>query len=129
MLSFGEIKLRSEEVRLALEANTMRKIVTLSDTESLRGNLDPSIGHMEARQEQSEQAPISLERNSNQAWRYVLMASTSPAGQIGGYRREMDFQKLGPALVIASSLVLAIRRPGGPPPIAMGWQIWNGKRK
>ena len=29
--------------------------------------------------------------------------------QIGGYRREVDHQKLGPALLIASSLVLAIR--------------------
>ena len=28
---------------------------------------------------------------------------------IGGYRREVDHQKLGPALLIASSLVLAIR--------------------
>jgi hypothetical protein len=37
------------------------------------------------------------------------MTSTKPAGHIGGYRREVDFQKLGPALIIASSLVLAIR--------------------
>jgi hypothetical protein len=28
---------------------------------------------------------------------------------IGGYKREPDFNKLGPTLVIASSLVLAIR--------------------
>jgi len=27
----------------------------------------------------------------------------------GGYRREVDYQELGPALLIASSLVLAIR--------------------
>ena len=37
------------------------------------------------------------------------MTSTNPAGHIGGYRREVDLQKLGPALIIASSLVLAIR--------------------
>jgi hypothetical protein len=28
---------------------------------------------------------------------------------VGGHRREVDYQKLGPALLIASSLVLAIR--------------------
>jgi hypothetical protein len=28
---------------------------------------------------------------------------------IGGHRREVDYQKLGPALLIASSLVLAVR--------------------
>jgi hypothetical protein len=33
------------------------------------------------------------------------MTSTNPEARIGGYRREVDFQKLGPALVIASSLV------------------------
>ena len=37
------------------------------------------------------------------------MTSTSSGPQIGGYRREVDYQKLGPALLIASSLVLAIR--------------------
>ena len=37
------------------------------------------------------------------------MTSTNPGSQVGGYRREVDYQKLGPALIIASSLVLAIR--------------------
>ena len=37
------------------------------------------------------------------------MTSTKPGSQVGGYRREVDYQKLGPALIIASSLVLAIR--------------------
>jgi hypothetical protein len=37
------------------------------------------------------------------------MTSTNGGPQIGGYRRDVDYQKLGPALVIASSLVLAIR--------------------
>jgi hypothetical protein len=34
---------------------------------------------------------------------------TSTSGRIGGVRKEVDYQKLGPALLIASSLVLAIR--------------------
>jgi hypothetical protein len=34
---------------------------------------------------------------------------TSTNGHIGGVRKEVDFQKLGPALLIASSLVLAVR--------------------
>ena len=37
------------------------------------------------------------------------MTSTRNGSQIGGYRSEVDQQKLGPALVIASSLILAIR--------------------
>jgi hypothetical protein len=37
------------------------------------------------------------------------MTFTNGDGKIGGYRREVDYQKLGPALLIASSLVLAIR--------------------
>jgi hypothetical protein len=37
------------------------------------------------------------------------MTSTNGEPQIGGHRREVDYQKLGPALIIASSLVLAIR--------------------
>src|ERR1700728_1072809 len=37
------------------------------------------------------------------------MTSTNEGPQIGGHRREVDYQKLGPALLIASSLVLAIR--------------------
>ena len=37
------------------------------------------------------------------------MTSTSMGPKIGGYRREVDYQKLGPALLIASSLILAIR--------------------
>jgi hypothetical protein len=37
------------------------------------------------------------------------MTSTNNGSQIGGYRSEVDHQKLGPALLIASSLVLAIR--------------------
>lgn len=34
---------------------------------------------------------------------------TSIKGRVGGFRKEVDYQKLGPALLIASSLVLAIR--------------------
>jgi hypothetical protein len=37
------------------------------------------------------------------------MTSTSGEPQIGGHRREVDYQRLGPTLLIASSLVLAIR--------------------
>lgn len=37
------------------------------------------------------------------------MTSTNDGKQVGGYRREVDHQKLGPSLLIASSLVLAIR--------------------
>lgn len=37
------------------------------------------------------------------------MTSTNGGMRIGGHRREVDQQKLGPALLIASSLVLAIR--------------------
>lgn len=37
------------------------------------------------------------------------MTSTNRGSKPGGYRREVDYQKLGPALLIASSLVLAIR--------------------
>jgi hypothetical protein len=37
------------------------------------------------------------------------MTFTNPNARIGGYRQEVDHQKLGPALLIASSLVLAIR--------------------
>lgn len=34
---------------------------------------------------------------------------TSTNGRIGGIRKEVDYQKLGPALVVAASLVLAVR--------------------
>jgi len=37
------------------------------------------------------------------------MTFTSTGARIGGYRKEVDQQKLGPALLIASSLILAIR--------------------
>jgi hypothetical protein len=37
------------------------------------------------------------------------MTSTNGGTRIGDYRREVDNEKLGPALLIASSLVLAIR--------------------
>lgn len=37
------------------------------------------------------------------------MTSTKNGSQIGGYRSEVDQQKLGPALLIASTLVLAMR--------------------
>jgi hypothetical protein len=37
------------------------------------------------------------------------MTSTNAGPSVGGHRREVDYQKLGPALLIASSLVLAIR--------------------
>jgi len=34
---------------------------------------------------------------------------TSTSAKVGGFRRDVDYQKLGPALLIASSLILAIR--------------------
>ncbi len=34
---------------------------------------------------------------------------TSTNGRVGGVRKEVDYQKLGPPLLIASSLVLAVR--------------------
>lgn len=34
---------------------------------------------------------------------------TSTNGRIGGIRKEVDYQKLGPALVVAARLVLAVR--------------------
>lgn len=34
---------------------------------------------------------------------------TSTNARVGGVRKEVDYQKMGPALLIASSLVLAIR--------------------
>jgi hypothetical protein len=37
------------------------------------------------------------------------MISTNLGSRVGDFRREVDYQKLGPALLIASSLVLAIR--------------------
>ena len=37
------------------------------------------------------------------------MTSTNGGTRVGGYRREVDTKKLGPALLVASSLVLAIR--------------------
>jgi hypothetical protein len=37
------------------------------------------------------------------------MTSTNGDNNVGGYRKEVDQQKLGPALLIASSLILAIR--------------------
>lgn len=43
------------------------------------------------------------------------MTSTNGGPEIRGYRREVDHQKLGPALLIASSLVLAIRTARWPP--------------
>jgi hypothetical protein len=42
------------------------------------------------------------------------MTSTKAGAQIGGFHSEVDQQKLGPALVIASSLILAIRTPRWP---------------
>jgi hypothetical protein len=36
------------------------------------------------------------------------MTSTKNGSQVGGYRSEVDPQKLGPALVIALSLVLGL---------------------
>lgn len=40
---------------------------------------------------------------------------TSTNGCVGGVRKEVDYQKLGPALLIASSLVLAVRTARWPP--------------
>jgi len=37
------------------------------------------------------------------------MTSIKGGMRVGGYRNEVDQQKLGPALLIASSLVLAVR--------------------
>ena len=37
------------------------------------------------------------------------MTSTDSGPKVGGHHREVDYPKLGPALLIASSLVLAIR--------------------
>lgn len=34
---------------------------------------------------------------------------TSTNAKVSGYRKEVDYQRLGPSLLIASSLVLAIR--------------------
>ena len=53
---------------------------------------------------------------------------TSTNGSIGGMRKEVDYQKLGPALLIASSLVLAIRTARWPATHSDGladvdWQI------
>ena len=53
------------------------------------------------------------------------MTSTDPGMRVGGYRREVDQQKLGPALLIASSLVLAIK-DGAMEPDA---QRWAGERR
>ena len=48
------------------------------------------------------------------------MTSTNPDPRIGGYRHEVDHQKLGPALLIASSLVLAIRTARWSPTLSDG---------
>jgi hypothetical protein len=40
---------------------------------------------------------------------------TSTNQRLGGIRKEVDYRKLGPALLIASSLVLAIRTARWPP--------------
>lgn len=37
------------------------------------------------------------------------MTSTSRGGEVGGYRNEVDQQKLGPALVITAGLILGMR--------------------
>src|ERR1700754_1422805 len=37
------------------------------------------------------------------------MTSTKPGAQVGGYRMEVDQQKLGPALVITAGLILGMR--------------------
>jgi hypothetical protein len=37
------------------------------------------------------------------------MTSTKPGGQVGGYRNEVDPQKLGPALIITAGLILGMR--------------------
>ena len=48
------------------------------------------------------------------------MTSTKTGPQVGGHRREVDYQKLGPALLIASSLVLAIRTARWNPTLSDG---------
>lgn len=45
---------------------------------------------------------------------------TSTNRQLGGVRKEVDYQKLGPALLIASSLVLAIRTARWPATLSDG---------
>lgn len=58
------------------------------------------------------------------------MTSTNRDTQVGGYRREVDYQKLGPALLIASSLILAINGPlDGLPHITTAFRTWTGKRR
>jgi hypothetical protein len=37
------------------------------------------------------------------------MTSTKPGARVGGYRNEVDQQKLGPALVITAGLILGMR--------------------
>jgi hypothetical protein len=48
------------------------------------------------------------------------MTSTKPGSRVGGIRREVDYQKLGSALLIASSLVLALRRARWYPTLSDG---------
>jgi hypothetical protein len=47
------------------------------------------------------------------------MTSTNVGPKVGGYRREVYFQKLGPTLLIASTLVLAIRTAKWSPTVAL----------
>jgi hypothetical protein len=54
------------------------------------------------------------------------MTSTNEGTRLGGYRSEVDRQKLGPTLLIASSLVLQSERHNGPPLIVMGSHTLNG---
>jgi hypothetical protein len=57
------------------------------------------------------------------------MTSTKPGSRVGGFRREVDYQKLGPTLLIASSLVLAIRTPRRDPTHSDGLANVNGRKK
>ena len=58
------------------------------------------------------------------------MTSTNRDTQVGGYRREVDYRKLGPALQIASNLILAIRPLDGIPHIATTpFRTWTGTRR
>ena len=68
-----------------------------------------------------------LRRLPIRRWRCNHMTSTKSEGHFGGYRREVEVQKLSPALVIASSLVFAIRTAWCHRRTVTASQIWNGK--
>jgi hypothetical protein len=54
---------------------------------------------------------------------------TSINRQVGDFRKEVDYQNLCPALLIASSLVRAIRTVRRPMTQRRGWLMWTGAEK